>query len=163
CLVAGLRMSHFSEDKNGDQSDPTQRTLLNFLKPGDSNKQIVNEEHTAYEAHGHSYIDPSIDHLSEHDQHICMSSDNIDEAVEHHGLEENECTDQINENTLVKHPVECLDVDAHLQGEEESGHNYISHLPAKHRMRQKEPVVGKIKGKKKQKQSPSNEALRRCE
>ncbi|GJY23803.1 DNA polymerase kappa isoform X1 [Tanacetum coccineum] len=225
--LIGLRMSHFNEDKSGDQSDPTQRTLLNFLKLGDSNKQIVNEDHTAYEAHGHSYIDPSSDHLSEHDQHICMSSDNIDEAAEHHGLEENEYTDQINENTLVKHAVESSDFDAHvtetdflegrktdnlltrigftdnetgstssnreeeliwlddykcslcgvelpssfveerqehsdfhlaekLQGEEESGRNYISHLPAKHRMGQKEPVVGKIKGKKKQKQSPSN-------
>ena len=93
-------MSHFSEDKNGAQSDPTQRTLLNFIKPGDSNKQIVNEEHSAdfkdgYEAQGHSYIDPSSDHLSELDQHICMSSDNIEEEVEHHGLEGNECTDQV--------------------------------------------------------------------
>ena len=92
-------MSHFSEDKNGAQSDHTKRTLLNFTKPGDSNKQIVNEEHSAdskdaYEAHGHSYIDPSSDHLLELDQHIFMSSDNIEESVQHHALEGNECTDQ---------------------------------------------------------------------
>nr|GEZ75799.1 retrovirus-related Pol polyprotein from transposon TNT 1-94 [Tanacetum cinerariifolium] len=52
-------------------------------------------------------------------------------------------------------------VNDQLQGEEESGHNYLSHLPAKHRMRQKEPIVGKIKGKKKQKQSPSNVTVNR--
>nr|GEW94932.1 DNA polymerase kappa isoform X8 [Tanacetum cinerariifolium] len=73
---------------------PTQRTFLNFIKSIDRNKEIVNGEHSAdvkdcYEAHVQSYIDPSSDHLSEYDQYICMSSDNIEEAVEHHGLEGN--------------------------------------------------------------------------
>nr|GEV01516.1 pentatricopeptide repeat-containing protein At1g09900 [Tanacetum cinerariifolium] len=65
-----------------------------ILKPNqkfreENNKQIVNEEHSAYfrdryEAHGCSHIDPSSDHLSQLQQNICMLTDNIEEAVEHH-------------------------------------------------------------------------------
>ncbi|PWA79207.1 hypothetical protein CTI12_AA132120 [Artemisia annua] len=64
------------------------------------------EKHSAdskdgYEAHGHSYIDPSSDHLSELDhQHIFMSSDNIEATVQHHALEGNECTDQVFRNWI---------------------------------------------------------------
>ncbi|GJY11444.1 hypothetical protein Tco_0379629 [Tanacetum coccineum] len=87
--LIGVRMPHFSKDKSGVQFDPKQRTLLNFIKVEDNNKQIVNEEHSAYfrdgyEAHWRSHIDPSSDHLSELQQNICMSTDNIEEAVEHH-------------------------------------------------------------------------------
>nr|GEX50948.1 DNA polymerase kappa isoform X2 [Tanacetum cinerariifolium] len=87
--LIGVRMPHFSKDKSGVQFDPRQRTLLNFIKAKDNKKQIVNEEHSAYfkdgyEAHGCSHIDPSSDHLSELQQNICMPTDNIKEAVEHH-------------------------------------------------------------------------------
>ncbi|KVI10840.1 DNA polymerase, Y-family, little finger domain-containing protein [Cynara cardunculus var. scolymus] len=43
-----------------------------------------------------------------------------------------------------------------LQEEEESGDSYKK-FPLKHRMRQKESIVGQSKGKKKQKHSPSND------
>nr|GEZ78570.1 DNA polymerase kappa isoform X1 [Tanacetum cinerariifolium] len=84
-----LRMPHFSKDKSGVQFDLRLRTLLNFIKAEDNKKQIVNEEHSTYfrdgyEAHECSHIDPSSDHLSELQQNICMSTDNIEEAVEHH-------------------------------------------------------------------------------
>ncbi|GJY43286.1 hypothetical protein Tco_0431499 [Tanacetum coccineum] len=87
--LIGVRMPHFSKDKSGVQFDPRQRTLLNFIKAEDNKKQIVNEEHSAYfrdgyEAHRCSHIDPSSDHLSVLQQNICMSTDNIEEAVEHH-------------------------------------------------------------------------------
>ncbi|GJS71005.1 putative ribonuclease H-like domain-containing protein [Tanacetum coccineum] len=87
--LIGVRMPHFSKDKSGVQFDPKQRTLLNFIKAEDNKKLIVNEEHSAYfrdgyEAHGCSHIDPSSDHLSELQQNICMSTDNIEEAVENH-------------------------------------------------------------------------------
>nr|KAJ0222220.1 hypothetical protein LSAT_V11C200076850 [Lactuca sativa] len=42
---AGLRMSRFNEDKGGSGvSDPTQRTLLNFIKSGDDNRESVDNE-----------------------------------------------------------------------------------------------------------------------
>ncbi|GKD18867.1 hypothetical protein Tco_1208025, partial [Tanacetum coccineum] len=46
--LIGVRMPHFSKDKSGVQFDPRQRTLLNFIKVEDNNKQIVNEEHSAF-------------------------------------------------------------------------------------------------------------------
>lgn len=96
--LIGLRMSHFNENKGSTQS-----TLLNFMKPGESNKEIVDEEHSdvkdGYETHNHAYTDSCFDHLSEFDQSICTSTNNNEEVVEHHGLEANECKDKINENT----------------------------------------------------------------
>lgn len=92
-------MSHFSEDKGGTLSDPTQRTLLNFIKAGDSKREIVDEDHSdlknGYEAPCHAYADPSCDHLSELDQNICTSTDNNEEVLEDHGLEIYECKDQV--------------------------------------------------------------------
>nr|GEW10360.1 basic leucine zipper 61-like [Tanacetum cinerariifolium] len=92
CVMLQERMPHFSKDKNGVQFDPRQRTLFNFIKAKDNKKQIVNEEHSTYfrngyKAHGCSHIDPSSDHLSELQQNICMSIDDIEEAIEHHRSE----------------------------------------------------------------------------
>ncbi|KAL7614412.1 hypothetical protein Lser_V15G07094 [Lactuca serriola] len=40
-----LHMSRFNEDKGGSGvSDPTQRTLLNFIKSGDDNRESVDNE-----------------------------------------------------------------------------------------------------------------------
>ncbi|GJR96461.1 hypothetical protein Tco_0268635 [Tanacetum coccineum] len=41
--LIGVRMPHFSKDKSGVQFDPRQRTLLNFIKVEDNNKQIFNK------------------------------------------------------------------------------------------------------------------------
>ncbi|XP_024968527.1 DNA polymerase kappa isoform X3 [Cynara cardunculus var. scolymus] len=230
--LIGLRMSHFNEDKGGGTlSDPMQRTLSNFIIPGDGNREIADEEHSdvkdSYgEAHCDAYTNPSCDHLSELDQNICSSSDNNEKAAEHNELEGNGYKDQINENTLVENWTKSSAFDPHvtethslegknqdhsrrigfsdnetepsssnheepfiwldnykcllcgvelppsfvderqehsdfhlaekLQEEEESGDSYKK-FPLKHRMRQKESIVGQSKGKKKQKHSPSND------
>lgn len=50
-------MSHFNEDKGGSGvSDPTQRTLLNFIKSGDDNRESVDNEQ--------SDLDTCFDHFS---------------------------------------------------------------------------------------------------
>ncbi|XP_071697863.1 DNA polymerase kappa isoform X2 [Rutidosis leptorrhynchoides] len=126
--LIGLRMSHFSKDKGGTLADPTQKTLLNFLKPGDiNNREIVDDEEeqsdvkNGYEAEAaaaadcHEYADQSFDHLSEVDHHhnICISIDN-NEEVEDVGLATHECKDQLNENTVGEHLVnESCEFDEH--------------------------------------------------
>ncbi|KAI3809897.1 hypothetical protein L1987_19500 [Smallanthus sonchifolius] len=109
--LIGLRMSHFNEDKDGTLSDPTQRTLLNYIKPGDGNMKLVDEEHSDVkddsESHYNSYIDPSLDHLPE-------LSNNSEHLVEHSGLDDHECKYQINENTQVENSVKSSEFDAHV-------------------------------------------------
>ncbi|XP_047250966.1 DNA polymerase kappa isoform X3 [Capsicum annuum] len=41
--LMGLRMSHFSEDKNGIPPDPRQRTLSNFILAGDASGEKTND------------------------------------------------------------------------------------------------------------------------
>ncbi|KAK9056621.1 hypothetical protein SSX86_023983 [Deinandra increscens subsp. villosa] len=109
--LIGLRMSHFNEDKDGTLPDPTQRTLLNYMKPGDGNIKHVDEEHVDVkddsESHCYSYSVPSSDHLPE-------LNDNHEQVVEHNGLEEHECEDQINESTQVENSAKSFDFDAHV-------------------------------------------------
>ncbi|KAF5759118.1 putative DNA-directed DNA polymerase [Helianthus annuus] len=91
--LIGLRMSHFNEDKDGTLSDPTQRTLLNYIKPGDDNTNLVDDEHSDVkdhsESHCYTYTNPSRDPLSE-------LNDNNEQVVEDNGLEDHECKDQLN-------------------------------------------------------------------
>ncbi|KAM0007231.1 putative DNA-directed DNA polymerase [Helianthus debilis subsp. tardiflorus] len=91
--LIGLRMSHFNEDKDGTLSDPTQRTLLNYIKPGDDNTNLVDDEHSDVryhsESHCYTYTNPSCDPLSE-------LNDNNEQVVEDNGLEDHECKDQLN-------------------------------------------------------------------
>ncbi|KAJ0640161.1 putative DNA-directed DNA polymerase [Helianthus annuus] len=91
--LIGLRMSHFNEDKDGTLSDPTQRTLLNYIKPGDDNTNLVDGEHSHVkdhsESHCYTYTNPSHDPLSE-------LNDNNEQVVEDNGLEDHECKDQLN-------------------------------------------------------------------
>ncbi|KAJ9561034.1 hypothetical protein OSB04_006194 [Centaurea solstitialis] len=114
--LIGLRMSHFDEDKGGGTpSDPLQRTLLNFIKQGDVNREIADGEHSDVkdgyeEAHCHAYTNSSHDHLSELNQNIFSSSDNNEKEAEHHDHEGNEYKDQINEKSVVKSSA----VDAHV-------------------------------------------------
>lgn len=78
-------MSHFNEDKSGSLSDPTQRTLLNFIKSGESNKETVVDEENS---------DPCFEHFSEiDDQNICSLND------DHENLQviETCCSDNNNE------------------------------------------------------------------
>ena len=47
CLLEGLRMSQFSEDKDGTPSDPTQKTLSNFIMTGDATGSNM-DDHTSF-------------------------------------------------------------------------------------------------------------------
>lgn len=85
-------MSHFNEDKDSTLSDPTQRTLLNFIKPGNGNMKVVDEDHSDVkddsESHCYSYTSPSQDHLSE-------LNDNNEQVMENVGFEDHECKVQV--------------------------------------------------------------------
>ncbi|XP_052621259.1 DNA polymerase kappa isoform X2 [Lactuca sativa] len=170
--LIGLRMSHFNEDKGGSGvSDPTQRTLLNFIKSGESNKETVVDEENS---------DPCFEHFSEiDDQNICSLND------DHENLQviETCCSDNNNEtgpssssSLMWLDDYKCLvcgielppsfveerqeHSDFHLaqklQQEEESEQTY-KNLSFKHRMMsQKDGGVEKGKGKKKQKHAVTN-------
>ncbi|KAD3066390.1 hypothetical protein R6Q59_019429 [Mikania micrantha] len=108
--LIGLRMSHFNQDKDGTLSDPTQRTLLNYIKPGDGNVKLVDEEHSDMkddsESHCYSYTDPSHEHLKE-------SNNNNEQVLEHNKLEDYECKYQIKENNPVENLMNFSEFDAH--------------------------------------------------
>ncbi|KAI7738077.1 hypothetical protein M8C21_010289 [Ambrosia artemisiifolia] len=84
--LIGLRMSHFNEDKDGTVSDPTQRTLLNYIKPGDDNMNLVDEEHSDLkdnsESHCYTYTDPPLDLLSELNDHSEQVVEQISESAQ---------------------------------------------------------------------------------
>ncbi|KAL8205145.1 hypothetical protein R6Q57_008696 [Mikania cordata] len=107
--LIGLRMSHFNQDKDGTLSDPTQRTLLNYIKPGDGNVKLVDEEHSDMkddsESHCYSYTDPSHEHSKE--------SNNNEQVLEHNKLEDYECKYQIKENNPVEKLMNFSEFDAH--------------------------------------------------
>lgn len=44
CLLLGLRVSHFNGDKNGGPSDPTQKTLTNFIVSGDVSRKNLGDQ-----------------------------------------------------------------------------------------------------------------------
>ncbi|CAI9294520.1 unnamed protein product [Lactuca saligna] len=146
--LIGLRMSHFNEDKDGSLSDPTQRTLLNFIKSGESNKETVVDEENS---------DPCFEHFSEiDDQKICSLND------DHENLQviETCCSDNNNEtgasSSSSSSSSSLMWLDDYKCLEEESGQNY-KNLSFKHRMMsRKDGGVEKGKGKKKQKHSVTN-------
>ncbi|KAK1439970.1 hypothetical protein QVD17_05795 [Tagetes erecta] len=109
--LIGLRMSHFSEDKDSTLSDPTQRTLLSFIKPGDGNMKVVEEDHSDVkddsETHCYSYTSPSHDHLSE-------LNNNNEQVIEHVGFEDHECKDQINKNAQVDNSEKSSEFGVHM-------------------------------------------------
>ncbi|CAH1450463.1 unnamed protein product [Lactuca virosa] len=167
--LIGLRMSHFNEDKGGSLSDPTQRTLLNFIKSGDDNRESVDKEH--------SDSDPcfEID-----DQNICsLNNDHEESVVENLQVTEtgpSSSSSSSSSSLMWLDDYKCLvcgielppsfveerqeHSDFHLaqklQQEEESEQTY-KNLSFKHRMMsQKDGGVEKGKGKKKQKHSVTN-------
>lgn len=209
--LIGLRMSHLNEDKGGGTlSDPMQTTLFNFMKPGDCNREIVDEEQSDVKD-GYEEADSdcdayttnsSRDHLSEElDQNICSSTEKA--AAEHNELEINEkccaldahvslegkkqdelrrigfsdkekeasssSSSNAEEAFMWLDDYKCLlcgvelppsfveerqeHSDFHLAEKLQEEEEY-NKFPLKHRMRQKEGVVGQSKGKKKQKHSP---------
>lgn len=134
--LIGLRMSHFNENKGGTLSDPTQRTLLKFIKQGDGgNTEIMNEEQSDvkddYESHCHAFTDPPCDHLSELNKNICTPSYDNQQVVVHHGLG---CKDQVNEKTDPNHSGVSSEFDAHVArtrfSDNETGSSSSNHKEA---------------------------------
>ncbi|KAL4555868.1 hypothetical protein LXL04_038500 [Taraxacum kok-saghyz] len=138
--LIGLRMSHFNEEKSGNVSDPTQTTLMNFIKHGDRDRYRDEEQHDAYN-----------DRLFSEDNNICSLSDNNEEK----GLmwlDDYKCLECGIElpPSFVEERQEHVDfhLAQKLQNQEDSGSSYRNtSFTLKHRTREKG------KGKKKQKHS----------
>lgn len=111
--LIGLRISQFNEDKVGALSDPSQKTLSNFIILGDAVKLKNVEDHLfsgsdvkdSHETHCHVSRDASSDLIS----HLDRLSDDNGGIEESHGLESVECEAKVNELDLVGNAMESSD------------------------------------------------------
>ena len=76
-----LGMSHFNEDKDGHLSDPTQKTLANFIISGDASRKNVGEHSLlgSDTSDSHFMVDPENDlSIDNHETCHYVSEDLLD-------------------------------------------------------------------------------------
>lgn len=109
-------MSQFSDEKNGVPSDPTQRTLSNFIVPGDPSKRNINDSTQlcseisdnafsidtnadfltdSFERCSGLMNSGSYDHMSEIAHGNCILGQNTEEVESNLGPQSNELTEKV--------------------------------------------------------------------
>eukprot|EP00257_Ricinus_communis_P020592 XP_015579856.1 DNA polymerase kappa isoform X1 [Ricinus communis] len=139
--LIGLRVSHFNEDKDRAPSDPTQKTLMNYVVSGDASKKNVGGQSSSdsdcsvqpfmddmetafstdsYEIH-HSEIRDPLDCkiVQDLDNHHCTVSSNFEAEELHKSLSKNAAenvntTDKVGSNLDETEVPEVKDVDSSL-------------------------------------------------
>ncbi|KAI3753030.1 hypothetical protein L2E82_25074 [Cichorium intybus] len=166
--LIGLRMSHFNEEKSANVSDPTQRTILNFIKSGDFNKESVDVNNGLHDAYNDEETLSQVTEISCSDYNETEPSSSSSSSSNHEKNQEQELMWVDDYKCLIcglELPPSFLEErqehsDFHfaqkLQQEEKSRQIYRN-IPLKHRMMSgKDGGVGQGKGKKKQKHSVKN-------
>ncbi|CAK7330157.1 unnamed protein product [Dovyalis caffra] len=106
--LMGLRVSHFNEDKIGAPSDPTQKTLTNFIVSGDS---------SSHELLHYGIRDPvDSNNQRDLDVHHCTSIDNV-EAEKTHEPSSNKIADKVTAKNMLGEVSQCKEAGLSLPGQ----------------------------------------------
>ncbi|KAJ0077814.1 hypothetical protein Patl1_37413 [Pistacia atlantica] len=128
--LIGLRMSQFNEEKVGAPADPTQKTLTNFIMPGDASRKNVGDDNClGSDVSDHHFMDDKETSISLgiHKRSHCVFRDSFDNKCVP-DLDDNyhRCTYNVGEAEKIHEP------SSDETAEKENKSDMIGHSPKYH-------------------------------